>query len=416
MEYGLIGEKLGHSFSKTIHEKLASYIYEICELKPNELDSFFKEKSFKSINVTIPYKETVIKYLDELDESAKLVGAVNTIVNNDGYLIGYNTDYLGLNYLVKKLGLNLENKKVLILGAGGASKACYAVCKMNGASQILKSDFNHLDGVISFDEISDHLDVDFIFNATPVGMYPKNDGKLIDLDKFSNLVGFIDCIYNPLSTNLVLDARSLNIPSMGGLYMLVAQAYFAVEFFLRKKLDISLIDKIYKELVKEKDNIVLIGMPSCGKSTIGELLSKKLKKQYVDIDLLIEEKINSSIKDYIDKNGEDSFRNIEEEVVKDISKLNNQIISCGGGVIKRKININNLKQNGKIYFIDRSLELLTPTATRPLSNDLNKLKKLYEERYPIYLDDSDYHIDNNQEIEDAVNKIIEVYKNENPSY
>ncbi len=416
MEYGLIGEKLGHSFSKIIHEKLANYQYELKEINKEELDIFFKEKNFKAINVTIPYKEVVIHYLDEIDESVKLIGSCNTIVNKNGKLIGYNTDILGLEKMIEKQGINLKNKKVLILGHGGASLACLGAARHLGA-KIIKRSYYHQDiDTISYDELKKPQDFEIIFNATPVGMYPNNYNQLIDLNNFNSLEAYLDCVYNPFLTLTCIQARERNIKACGGLYMLVAQAYYAVEYFLDKKLDLKLIDQIYNELIKEKDNIILIGMPSSGKTSVGSVLEKELGKKFVDLDQEIEKKICQSIKDYINKFGEESFRNIEKEVVKEIAKRNNQIISCGGGVILNEENILFLKQNGNIYFLDRPLELLKVTNDRPLSDDKNKLKNLYDRRYELYVKYSDYQIDNSKDIKTCVNKIKEIYNNENPSY
>ena len=415
MEYGLIGEHLGHSFSKTIHEDIAHYSYELKELKKEELPEFLKERAFKAINVTIPYKQEVIPLLDEIAPSAKKVGAVNTIINRNGKLIGYNTDYDGLIYLVKKSGIQIKDKKVLILGAGGASLACEACAKSLGARSITKSDFKARPGVLAYNQLS--FDYQIIFNATPCGMYPNNiDDILIDIKKYKHLEGIIDCVYNPLSTRLVLEAKELKIPAMGGLGMLIAQAVFAIQIFLDKTLDKKIIDKYYNKLTKEKENIVLIGMPSSGKTTVGKLLSEKLNKKLVDIDEVIEKDNDIVISEYIPENGILSFRQLEKEAVKEISKENNQIISTGGGVIFYPENIRHLHANGRIFFIDRPLELLTPTSDRPLSSDYEALKKLYNERYDKYLSYCDYHIINNSSIDDVVNKILEVIKNEDTCY
>lgn len=407
MKYGLIGEKLGHSFSKEIHEMIGYYKYEIHEVAKNDIDQFMKEKDFVGINVTIPYKETVIPYLDNISPQAASIGAVNTIINIDGKLYGHNTDYFGMLALIKKNNIDCKDKKVLILGTGGTSKTAYAVVKDLGASIILKASINNEEGTITYEEaVNIHNDAEVIINTTPVGMYPNNDGCIIDLSKFKNLVGLIDVVYNPLRTNLVLNAKNLNIPSEGGLYMLVGQAVYACGLFLDKEIDLSVIDKIYNKLKTDKENIVLIGMPSSGKTTIGKILSEKLNKTLVDTDSLIVDKIGMSIADYMKNHTEKEFRDIETICVKEAAKMSSVVIATGGGAILRSENVKALKQNGKLYFLKRSLELLTPTTSRPFSSDAESLKKRYIERLPIYESVCDVCVDNNDEISLAVEAII----------
>ncbi len=407
MKYGLIGEKLGHSFSKEIHEMIGYYKYEIHEVAKNDIDQFMKEKDFVGINVTIPYKETVIPYLDNISPQAASIGAVNTIINIDGKLYGHNTDYFGMLALIKKNNIDCKDKKVLILGTGGTSKTAYAVVKDLGASIILKASINNEEGTITYEEaVNIHNDAEVIINTTPVGMYPNNDGCIIDLSKFKNLVGLIDVVYNPLRTNLVLNAKNLNIPSEGGLYMLVGQAVYACGLFLDKEIDLSVIDKIYNKLKTDKENIVLIGMPSSGKTTIGKILSEKLNKTLVDTDSLIVDKIGMSIADYMKNHTEKEFRDIETICVKEAAKMSSVVIATGGGAILRSENVKALKQNGKLYFLKRSLELLTPTTSRPFSSDAESLKKRYIERLPIYESVCDVCVDNNDEISLAVEDII----------
>lgn len=411
MKYGLIGEHLGHSFSKEIHESISDYIYDIHEVAKEDLDTFMKNKDFLGINVTIPYKEKVIPYLDYIDDSAKLIGAVNTIVNKDGKLFGYNTDFLGLRDLIVKSKIDVRNKKVVILGNGGTSKTAKAVLQSLNASNILITALEPINDEISYEELnSKHLDCDVILNATPVGMYPKCDDSLIDVTRFKKLTGVIDVIYNPLKTRLCQTATSNNIKTCNGLYMLVGQAVYASSIFKDKKINPNVIDKVYNKILKQKQNIVLIGMPSCGKSTIGKKLAEKLKKDFIDIDKEIEKEIGTSIQTYIETNGENAFRDLEEEVTKKVSKGNNQVISTGGGVIKRSQNITRLKQNGIICFIDRPLELLKPTASRPLTNDFEKLKKTFEERYNIYMSSADIVVENKEEFVKCANKIYREVK------
>lgn len=415
MEYGLIGEKLGHSFSKTIHEMIADYKYELKEIKKEDFNSFMESKDFKCINVTIPYKKDVIPYLDFISDEAKKIGAVNTIINKDGKLYGYNTDYYGLKLLIQKQNIDLNNKNVLVLGTGGTSLTAKAVLKDLNVKTIYQASRQADDNYISYSDIYKH-DINYIVNTTPIGMYPNNSGKLIDITKFKNLNGLVDVIYNPLSTNLVLDGKKLDIKSNGGLYMLIAQAVYAIKLFKNIEIEDSVIDDVYHKLLKEKLNIALIGMPSCGKTTISNILSKKLNKELFDTDELIVKKIGMEIKDYMKKNGEASFREIEKSVIEEVSKNNNSIISTGGGVILNEINMINLKQNGIVIFIDRDLKLLTPTASRPLTSNYSDLEKKYNERIDLYRAYSDAIVENNKSIDEVIEKIMEVFNNEIISY
>lgn len=413
--YGLLGEKLGHSFSKEIHESIKQYEYNLIEVDRQNLDLFLKERNFNAINVTIPYKEMVIPYLYYIDPIASKIGAVNTVINKDKKLYGYNTDYLGMKKLFQKENIDLNNKKVLILGTGGTSKTAYVLALDLGAKQIYKASRNPSENTISYEQARTlYNDVDVIINTTPCGMYP-NDDLIIQLDTFKNLQVVVDVIYNPINTKLIREAKKKNIKAVNGLYMLVAQAVCASNLF--KKLECSIdqkINEIYSNILDDKLNIVLIGMPSCGKSTIASLLSEKLNKKVIDTDLNIESKIQMKIASFLNKDTEQQFRSVESTVIDEVSKLNNVIISTGGGVIKKESNIDFLKRNGIIVFIDRDINLLEATSSRPLSNNKNDLLKLYEERYDKYLSSCDYVIKNNDDINNTIVKILEVY-NENIS-
>lgn len=413
MKYGLIGEKLGHSFSKEIHEKIADYTYELKEIKKEDLESFILSKEFSALNVTIPYKEMVIPYMDFIDEKALEIKAVNTVVNKCGKLYAYNTDYYGLKALILNNNIDCNNKTVLILGTGGTSKTASVVLKDLNAKKVLfvsrsKNDDNP--NVITYNDALDLEDVNIIINTTPNGMYPKDEEPIIDITKYKTLEAVVDVVYNPLKTRLVRDALELGINAVGGLYMLVGQAVYAVERFLDKSFDdiTKVIDRVYKDILSNKENIVLIGMPGCGKSTIGKMLSEKLNKELIDSDVEIEKVINSKIKDFLTESNEEEFRDIESNVINNISLLNNKIISTGGGAVKRYSNIKSLKGNGLIIFIDRSIDNIKTDDTRPLSSNVEKLNKLYKERYPLYKKACDYEVSNNGDIHDTVNKIIEL--------
>lgn len=421
MKYGLIGEKLTHSYSPYIHNELNNNDYVLMEIKKEDLNDFMMKKDFLSINVTIPYKEEVIEYLDFIDDNAKIIGAVNTIVNKDNKLYGYNTDYYGLIDLIKKYDIDIKDKKVLILGTGGTSKTAYAVCKSLNAKIIIKASRNKKDeGILSYNEVYEkYNDIEIIINTTPLGMYSENDPtniekSPIDINGFKNLEAVIDIIYNPLNTKLLYEAKNKNIKTTNGLYMLVAQAVEADKLFFDKKIDdkdtINTINSIYKRLLNEIRNIVLIGMPGSGKTKVGNKLSEKLKKELYDLDIVFKDKYNMLAGEYIEKYGEDSFRDKESEIVDIISRKKNVVISTGGGVILKEKNIMNLKRNGVVIFIDRNIDNIKPTPTRPLTNDREKLKSVYEKRLPLYNKYADYVIKSNEVIDDTVDKIIKIFE------
>lgn len=407
MKYGLIGEKLSHSFSKEIHEKIADYQYELKELTLNEFEEFMKKKDFIAINVTIPYKEKVIPYLDYIDDIALKIKAVNTIVNNNGKLYGYNTDYYGLKSLILKNNIEIKNKKVLILGTGGTSKTASIVINDLLAKDIILVSRTKKENVITYEEaINHHQDANIIINTTPCGMYPNTNDTPIDLNNFNQLEAVIDVIYNPLNTKLIIQAKNKKIKIATGLYMLVSQAVYASSKFINKDVNMELIDNIYNNLLKQKQNIVLIGMPSCGKTTVGKMLVEKLNKEFIDTDSEIEKIINMPISSYLTKDNETDFRKIEHNVIKEISKYSNKIISTGGGIIKNEENINLLKQNSIVIFINRPLDNLIATSSRPLSSSLDDLKKLYEERIPLYYKYADIIVNNDTRIEDVILDIL----------
>lgn len=394
MDYGCIGERLKHSFSKQIHNSLSDYNYDLVELSLSELDVFMQKKDFKAINVTIPYKETVIPYLTYIDEGARLIGAVNTIVNREGKLYGYNTDFPGMIKLIDHAGIKIQGKKVLILGTGGTSKTAYAVSKHLGARQIIKAGRCGKEGSLLYEDVlKSHTDSEIIINTTPVGMFPDIYGEPIDIELFPNLSGVIDAVYNPLRTPLISKAKRLSIPAEGGLYMLVAQGVIASEIFLDTRYDDATFDRVYGEIYRQKSNIVLIGMPASGKSTVGKILADRMSRELIDTDELIEKRAGMSIPEIFDKLGEGYFRDLESLVIKEVSSMVGVIISTGGGAVLREENVYALRENGRIYFIDRPLDSLCPTSDRPLSSNLSDMKKRYEERYCIYKSSADKRID-----------------------
>lgn len=408
MEYGLVGKKLGHSFSKQIHDSFNKYQYDLVELNESEFASFIEKRDFKGINVTIPYKEKVIPYLDQISPEAKLINAVNVVINKDNKLIGFNSDYYGFKLMLEYFNIEVKNKKVLILGTGGTSKTITQVVKTLNAKKIIYlSREKKLENTYSYsdlDQISSSVEV--IINTTPKEMYPNNDQEIISLDGFSSLEAVVDVIYNPLRTNLTLKARERKIKYCNGLYMLIAQAFSAMEIFLDQKFSTDIINKLYLEMLKEKENIVLIGMPSSGKSTISKELAKKLNRKSIDIDEEIEKEIKMPIKDYFKNHTEKEFREIESFVINKISLLNNVVIATGGGSILKEKNINALRQNGKLVFLDRSLDNLISTDSRPLSSNKNDLEQLYQKRYQLYLKSADLVVDGDLKIDEVVKEIL----------
>lgn len=396
MKYGLIGEHLTHSYSCEIHAQIADYEYELHELAPSELGGFLTKREFNAINVTIPYKQDVIPYLDGISDTAKRIGAVNTIVNRGGKLYGDNTDFAGMLALAKHIGVDMKGKKVLILGTGGASKTGHALAEYMGAESVYYVSRSGKNGSITYEQaVSEHSDAQVIINATPVGMFPKQGGRPIDISAFPKLEGVLDAIYNPLRTNLILDSQERGIPAEGGLYMLSAQAVHAAAVFQDIPLDESLVDKAFKSVKNDKQNIVLIGMPSSGKTTVGRILAEKCGKELADTDEYIVKKIGMPIADFFAKHGEAEFRKIEKETVAGLASTGGKIIATGGGAVLDAENVRALKQNGVLVFLDRRPENLIATDDRPLASRRSALEKLYAERYDIYCDAAEVHIDAN---------------------
>lgn len=393
MEYGCIGEKLKHSFSKEIHNLIAEYEYEIREIAKDKLDRFAKEADFKAINVTIPYKELIIPHLSWIDEHAKLIGAVNTVVKREGKLYGYNTDFYGMTELIKHAKINVCGKKVAILGTGGTSKTAKAVLRSLGAKEVLTVSRKPSDNQIDYETlVNQRKDVQIVINTTPCGMFPDNYNAPINLDDFPKVEGVIDAVYNPLRTRLISQALSKGIPAEGGLYMLVAQAVKACEIFADKKLPNDIVEETFNKIISQKQNVVLIGMPASGKTTVGGILAKKLNRQVIDVDQVIESQ-GRKIVEIFESGGENEFREIESQVIKTISKNSGIVISTGGGAILKEENVKCLKQNGVLYFIDRPLQDLIPTKDRPLSNDIQSITQRYNERYHIYNAVCDVRVD-----------------------
>ena len=401
MNCGLLGRHLTHSYSPQIHSHLGSYGYDLFQVEPEDLEAFFQKSAFDGINITIPYKKTAISYCDELSPQAQTLGAVNTIVKTDaGRLIGHNTDYFGFYSLLRKSTLSVSGKKVLVLGSGGAAVTVGAVLRQENAKVVIIS----RSGENNYQNLHLHTDASVIINATPVGMYPNNGVTPIDLSLFPKLEGVVDLIYNPARTKLLLDAENRGIVAENGLWMLVAQAKESAEWFTGKQIPDSKIAEIYKLLQKQMENIVLIGMPGCGKSTVGNLLAEKTGRKFVDADTAIAEKADISIPEIFANGGEAAFRELETAVLAEICKGSGLVIATGGGCVTRAENYPLLHQNGTIIWIKRDISSL-PTDGRPLSQS-NDLSQMYQKRAPLYANFADITVENDESVEETANRIL----------
>ena len=404
MRCGLLGEKLGHSYSKAIHERLGGYSYELIECPRAELDAFMKGGSFDAINVTIPYKKAVIPYCAALSPIAERIGSVNAVIRQrDGSLYGDNTDAYGFMSMVKKSGVDIAGKKAIVLGSGGASATiCAVLNELNAKSVAVIS----RSGQDNYENIQKHADAEIIVNTTPVGMYPNTGVSPVDLSVFKGCKGVLDIVYNPRRTALLMQAEALGIPCMGGLNMLVAQAKRAAELFTGTSIPDSRTDEIERELSLNMQNIVLIGMPGCGKSSVARRLGERLGREVVECDAYIEQQAGKTIPEIFAEGGETAFRRLETEALRELGKRSGIILSTGGGCVTRSENYPLLHQNGTIFCLTRDLSRL-PISGRPVSQALGA-EELYRRRKPLYEKFADAMIDNDRTVEDAVRQILEV--------
>lgn len=403
MKSGLLGRKLGHSYSPQIHKYLGSYSYDLFEKEPEEIEDFLRNGNFTGINVTIPYKKDVIPFLDELSPTAVKMGSVNTVVRrSDGSLFGHNTDYFGFTSLVHRSGVSVSGKKVLVLGSGGTSNTAVKALEDLGARVIIIS----RSGENNYENLHLHQDASVIVNTTPVGMYPKTGFTPIDLTLFPHLEGVLDVIYNPSRTQLLLDAEAMGLLHENGLWMLVAQAKEAAEYFGNQPLSDDLIETVYRKMSGMMQNIVLIGMPGCGKSTIASHLAEKLGRKMVDTDQEVEKLAGKTIPQIFAEDGEEAFRTMETEVLSRLGTQSQLIIATGGGCVTKARNYPLMHQNSSIFWLMRDLSKL-PTDGRPLSQ-ANKLSDLYETRKSLYEAFADYTVDNNGSCEESIRSIISI--------
>lgn len=414
MEYGLIGKTLGHSFSKIVHEALTDYGYELYPLPTEEeFHDFMQLRNFAGINVTIPYKQDVIAYCEVLDDKAKAIGAVNTIVNNKGKLYGYNTDFDGFLYQCQGSGIDFQGKVLLLLGTGGTGKTVTAVAKSQGVKEIITASRNPQgQGQISYEEAVEEAfasTVHIIVNTSPMGMYPHNKEQAISLEPFSNLTAVVDVVYNPLCSLLVQAGKKRNIPCSGGLPMLVAQAKYAAEHFTGKEIPQENMDKVLWQISMKQSNLVLIGMPSSGKSTLGRKVASYMGRDFVDLDEAIVKQAKKPIAEIFATEGEEAFRQLETEVCWEYGMQNGLVISTGGGVVTRGENISALGQNAVFVYVHRELSSLDVGKNRPLSRSREDVERLYQERAPLYEAVADITVENDLSVNQVGKKIQEAY-------
>ena len=405
MNCGLLGRKLGHSYSPQIHAHLGSYRYALFEKEPEELEAFLKNGDFTGLNVTIPYKKDVIPYLDGLSPAAERLGAVNTIVRRpDGRLVGHNTDYFGFRWLVKKSGLAVAGKKVLVLGSGGASNTAVAVLWELGADVVVIS----RSGENNYENLDRHADAAVIVNTTPVGMYPNTGKSPLSLEHFPALEGVLDVVYNPARTQILLDASARGLITENGLWMLVAQAKESAEWFTGRKIEDEVIARIHRALRRQMENIILIGMPGCGKTTVGQQLAQALGRRFVDADEALEAKAGRKITQIIPAEGEAAFRTLETETLAELGKQSGLVIATGGGCVTQQRNFDLLHQNGAVFWLTRDLRKL-PTDGRPLSQT-GRLGEMFAQRQPLYRRFADWEISNDGPVEDTLKAILQKWE------
>lgn len=405
MEYGLIGEKLGHSYSQMIHARLADYRYELKGIAPERLDAFIEARNFRGLNVTIPYKQAVMKHCAELSPEAMEVGSVNTlIVRPDGSLFGHNTDIDGFIYMLRRGEIDPAGAKAVILGSGGTSLTARAALTRLGAREIVTVSRK---GPVDYAALyAEHADAEILVNATPVGMYPKNGASPVELDRLPKVRGVADVIYNPEKTALILAAQAKGIPAVSGLSMLVAQAREAAELFAGHAIPAGRVEDIVSEIGAQTLNLILVGMPGCGKSTLGQAVAAALQREFVDCDAEIVRRAGKSIPEIFAQDGEGAFRALESGVLADVCRGHGLVISTGGGAVLRAENRDAMRQNGRVCLIRRALALL-PRDGRPLSASEDAVARLWEARRAAYETAADFPVENDGTVEEAAEKIRE---------
>ncbi len=402
--FGLLGEHLGHSLSPQIHRFFGDYPYELIEKQPEELKAFFHRPAYRAVNVTIPYKKAVIPFCDVLDETARRIGSVNTVCFDGDAIRGYNTDYAGFRYLLESNAVPVKGRKALVLGSGGSSVTACCVLRDMEAGEVVvisRSGENH------YGNLHRHADAQLIVNTTPVGMFPHNLQAPVSLAGFPQCEAVVDIIYNPLKTQLLMEAEAKGLLAVNGMTMLVAQGKCAAELFLKQPIANTVVQSAVQAMNRRFSGVVLVGMPGCGKSTVGRLLAKALNRPFVDTDSQIEQRLGTAIPDYIARCGEAAFRDCEEQVVAEIGKQLGQVVATGGGAVLRQTNRLALRQNAIVVFLERPLNELA-TAGRPLSRGGAALEALYEQRLPLYRETADLAIAVEKDPASTCRRILEV--------
>ena len=403
MDYGLIGERLGHSYSPQIHRVLGDYDYRLYPMTGEQLRETLKRRDFKGLNVTIPYKKDVLPFCDVISDTVREVGSANTLYFQDGKLYAENTDLPGMLFMLDRAGITLTGKKVVILGSGGTSLTAQAACRAaQAAAYIVVS----RSGPVTYETLYEkHTDAEIIINSTPVGMYPKNLEAPVDIRRFPKLCGVADVIYNPAKTALLLDTEEAGIPHIDGLWMLVAQAWHAARLFLGEDIPEEKIAEAYKSVRRECLNLVLAGMPGSGKSTLGRMAAASLGKRFVDLDEEIVKRFGP-IPEIFKNQGEAAFRDMESEIAREYGKESGCVIAAGGGAVLRNENIRALRQNAIVVWVRRDLSRLS-TEGRPLSTGMEALKRMEEARTHLYRVCADYEIFNNSTPDEAIKRLLE---------
>ena len=407
MDYGLIGAKLGHSYSPAIHARLGDYDYRLVEQTEREFTGLLQRRDFKGLNVTIPYKKLAFSLCDALSDTAREVGCVNTlVVREDGSLYGHNTDIGGFIAMARRAGVEITGRKAVILGSGGTSLTARAACRQLGAREIVVISRG---GPVNYDALyREHADAQVLINTTPMGMYPNNGASAANLSRLPALTGVLDVIYNPDKTALILDAEARGLPCCGGLYLLVGQAREAAELFLGRSIPESETERIHRQLRDEALNAILIGMPGCGKSRVGRALARRMGRPFVDLDEEIVLRAGRSIPEIFDRDGEAGFRALEAEIIAEVCREKGRVVATGGGAILREDNVRAMRQNGRIILLERRLDALSMDG-RPLSKSAEALEAMWQARKEKYRAAADAAVDNNGAPEDTVARAEEAY-------
>ena len=407
MKFGLLGRTLGHSFSPRIHSALGNTNYELFEREPSQLQEFFADPELQGINITIPYKVNALEACDVVDPRAERIGCVNTMVRKDGKWHGYNTDYDGFVFTLQHAGIDVASKECIILGDGASSATVHVALEDLGAKNIVH--LSRKTAPFYGDAPNYYETAQIIINCTPIGMYPHNPANLIDITQFSKLEGVVDLIYNPRRTILLLQAEMMEIPHCDGLPFLVAQGVEAANHFQGESFGTKEIEQILRDMRREKENIILIGMPGVGKTTVGKALGEEMGRTCVDVDHELEKEIGD-ISTYITEQGEPAFREKEAEMIAKFGTQTGLIISTGGGCVTVPKNYAHLRQNGRIYQLTQPVENLSTSGRVLSSGGIERLRELEATRTPMYESFAQCIVEHNRNAPETVSAILEDFE------